>query len=382
MPPQPTLAPPPERRSARIASIDSLRGCVMILMVLDHTRGFFTNRAFNPVDLTQTFPALFFTRWITYFCAPVFFLLAGSSAYLSGLRRTRAELSRFLVTRGLWLAFLDMTFLNWFAWSDTFSMHHYLAVVFWALGWSMVVLAGLVWLPIWAIGVIGGAVCIGHNLLDSVTPESFGSLAWLWRFLYAGGRIEMPGNVQLDIMYRLIPWAGVMALGYACGPLFQIDSARRRGAAFRTGLALIALFIAIRFLNQYGDPSPWSPQKNRLFTVMSFLNCTKYPPSLDFLLMTLGPALLLLSLVEREPEPFLKPVQLFGHVPLFFFLLHLPLARVAATIAKSFHAPAYSGYGLVGVYVAWITIVLLLYAPCRAFAALKQRNKSRWLSYL
>ena len=372
-----------DRRPARLQSIDLLRGWVMVLMTLDHTRGFFSSAPFSPTDLTLTFPALFATRWITDICAPVFFLLAGTGAFLNGSHgKTRSQLSTFLWTRGLWLVFLELTFLNWFAWTDVFSLHNFLAVVFWALGWSMVALAGLVWLPRWAIAFFGIGLCVGHNLCDSVSPTCWGSWAWLWAILYAGGGADFPGHIHLEVIYRLIPWTGVMALGYAVGPLFLAEAAVRRKWAVRAGFIFIALFLAVRGLNRYGDPAPWSVQKNAVFTAMSFVNCTKYPPSLDFLLMTFGPACLLLALLECDPPPWLKPIRLFGQVPLFFFLLHVPLIRVAAAATQSLHPPTRGGFGLLGVYIAWIIFVLVLYFPCHYYAAFRRRHKSTLLSYL
>jgi len=377
----PTVPTAPEDSAGRLQSIDLLRGLVMILMVLDHTRGLFSKEPFSPVDLARTFPALFATRWITYLCAPAFVFLAGASAYLHGARGlTRGQLSRFLLTRGLWLLFLEMTYLNWLVWSD-FLSGRFLAVIFWAIGWSMICLAGLVWLPRWVIAAVGLVLCAGHNLLDNVAPESWGPWGWLWQFLHAGGRIEISSNIHLDIMYRLVPWNGLMAIGYACGPAFQWEPARRRRWAWRAGLVLLALFLAVRFVNQYGDPTPWAPGKNAVFTVMSFVNCNKYPPSLDFLLMMMGPILLLLAALEREAPAWMGPVRTFGRVPMFFFLLHLPLIRLGAAVTKSFRPPPRTGFGLLGVYMAWIVFVLLLYYPCRSFAALKRRNKSPWLSY-
>ncbi len=381
MPAPPTATTLPERRAGRLQSIDLLRGVVMVLMVLDHTRGFFSNAPFNPVDLTQTFPALFATRWITYLCAPTFVFLAGASAFLHGARGlSRGQLSRFLLTRGLWLLVLEVTYLNWLVWSDFLSLR-FLAVIFWAIGWSMICLAGLVWLPRWAIATVGLLLCAGHNLFDHVTPESWGSWGWLWQFLHAGGRIEISPQIHLDIMYRLIPWNGLMAIGYACGPAFQMDSAVRRRWALRLGFALMALFLVVRCVNHYGDPSPWSPQKDAAFTVMSFVNCTKYPPSLDFLLMMMGPIFLLLAALERGAPAWMEPARTFGQVPMFFFLLHLPLIRLGALATKAFRPPPRTGFGLAGVYVAWVVFVALLYYPCRWFADLKRRKKSPWLSY-
>ena len=387
---------------ARLQSVDLLRGLVIVLMAIDHTREYFTNADFDPLDLHRTTPGLFLTRWITHLCAPTFCFLAGSGAYLyQSSGRTRGELSKFLLTRGLWLIFLELTWLNWFAWSFYITFHHFIAVVIWSLGWSMVALAGLVWLPSWAITVIGLVICAGHNLTDGIKPESFGAFAGLWRVAHAGGHVQLLGGVDLDVQYRLIPWIGVMALGYAFGAIVLLDRTRRRRAFVVLGASLIVLFVIVRLVNSYGDPDPWSGQSSPLFTLFSFINCHKYPPSLDYLLMTLGPALLILAALDGEScasWPILRPVLVFGQVPLFFFLIHIPVARAASLVVNwlrfgradwlygppdpTHQPPPGAGFSLPVVYLAWIILLVALYPLCRWFADLKRRKKSRWLSYL
>ncbi len=359
----------------------------MVLMALDHTRDFFSNVSFPPLDLQHTYPALFVTRWITHLCAPAFLFLAGAGAFLSTTRgKTTRELSWFLLTRGLWLILLELTYLNWFAWSFHIHFHSFGLQVIWAIGCSMIVLAGLVWLPRWAILAFGVALIALHNTLDGVQPESFGAWAAVWRVLHVPGEFGLASGVRVGIGYPLVPWAGVMMVGFAAGPLLLREANARRRGLLVWGAALTLLFVVIRAVNLYGDPIPWQPQKNALFTVFSFVNCNKYPPSLCFLLMTLGPGLLLLALFDRVTPAALKPLLVFGRVPLFFYLLHLPLIQAIALainyVRFGSHPPAHPGFGLAGVYLFWIAILVLLFPVCRWFAELKRRNpQRRWLSY-
>ena len=385
----------------RVDSVDLVRGVVMVLMALDHTRDFFGGASINPTDLATTTPALFLTRWITHFCAPVFCLLTGTAAYLARRGRTTPQLSYFLLTRGLWLVLLEVTVAR-FLWQFNVDYQVTIITVLWALGWSMVVLAGLVHFRTWVAGAFGGAIIALHNLLDPVPAASFGSLAPLWNVLHAPGLLyAAPGRIVI-LAYPLIPWIGVMAVGYSLGAVYGLDAARRRRLLLRLGTALTAAFVVLRLINVYGDPFPWKVQPSAAFTVLSFLNLTKYPPSLLFLLMTLGPALLLLRAADGRAVPaILRPVQIIGKVPMYYYLAHILLLHLIAV------AVSYARYGTIRymfesarpdqfpvtqppgwanplpvVYLLWIVVVVLLYPFCRWYAALKARSSNRLLSYL
>src|SRR5215468_6955847 len=283
---------------ARLDSIDLLRGLVMVLMALDHTRDFFSASGPNPRDIAD--PALFLTRWVTHFCAPTFIFLAGVSAFLYGERgRSVGQVSLFLLTRGLWLILIEFTVMR-FCWTFSFHINVFVLQVIWVTGASMVVLAGLVHLPRGAIAAIGLAMIAGHNLLDGIDAADLGNAAWLWTLLHQPGLIEIVPQLKLFVLYNLVPWSGVMAAGYALGPLFRLDPASRRSFLIRTGVAVIAGFVVLRATNLYGDPDVWSMQGSVLGTVLSFIDCEKYPPSLLYLMMTLGPALILLALFRAR----------------------------------------------------------------------------------
>jgi len=385
-------------------SIDCLRGLVMILMALDHTRAFLSAARFAPLDLVYTTPALFLTRWVTHFCAPVFFLLAGLGASLSLARgRTVPEISRFFLTRGLWLVLLELTVVS-VGWYFTFRVVPWTAGVIWALGWSMVLMAALVWLPLPAIAIVGLALIGLHNATDAVPPDAFGALDWLWRVLHVpdviGTPIDPYAETLVRIDYPIVPWVGVMAVGFSIGPLLRQPSARRRRALVILGVLTIAAFLALRFGNGYGDPQPWSAQPSRIYTALAFLRVRKYPPSLDFLLMTLGPALVALASLERARGRLVTVVVTFGRVPLFFYVLHIYVAHALAVatayaqggtatfllsnsgVTPTITYPDWYGLGLPGVYALWLVIVAALYPVCRAFAAVKARRHDWWLSYL
>lgn len=381
---------------ARVESVDLVRGVIMILMALDHTRDFFGIPGQNPTNLATTTPGLFLTRWVTHFCAPVFFLLAGTGAYLSLRRKSKAELSRFLLTRGLWLVFLEVVVMRCLGYQFNFDYRVTLLLVLWALGWSMVFLALLLHLPTRAVVLLGVVMIAGHNLLDGIPATS----AFLAILHGPGFVLNTPGHVVFAI-YPLVPWVGVMAAGYGLGVVYDWDAARRRRFLGRLGLALVAAFFLVRGLNVYGDPAPWSRQPSALFTAISFLNTTKYPPSLSFLLMTLGPALLFLRAMDAGIPPLLRPALVYGKVPLFYYALHFPLIHLLAVITclvrygsarwmtespdvgnYPFTPPPGWGYSLPVVYLVWAVVVLLMYPLCRWFAALKQRRTDTWLSYL
>jgi uncharacterized membrane protein len=382
---------------SRLDSVDLLRGLVIVIMALDHARDFFTSVPFDATDLTQTTAPLFLTRWITHFCAPVFVFLAGTSAFLYQARgKSRGQASRFLLTRGLWLVVLELTVVRW-AWMFNFDYTNELLFVqvIWVIGISMIALAALIHLPLGAVAAIGAVMIAGHNLLDGVTPESLGPWGPLWILLHVQTAIPLRGDQVLFVIYPLVPWIGVMAVGYAFGRLLQRPTEERRRVLVMLGGALTLGFVALRALNFYGDPAPWSGQGSVGRTVLSFLNTTKYPPSLLFLLMTLGPAIALLPLFERLRGPVARAVTVFGRVPLFFYVLHLALihalALLVGTLAgfdpRSFlrvwmFLPDEWGYGLPVVYLVWVGVVLALYPACRWFAGVKARRRDAWLSYL
>lgn len=394
-------APPDEHRPdpirERIRGLDVLRGLVIVLMVIDHVRWFLSDARFDPTDASRTTMALFFTRWITHICAPAFMLLAGAGAFLSlGRGRTPADLSRFLLTRGLWLILLELTIAR-FGWQFNLDYGYSSALVFWALGWSMVALAVLIRLPVRAVGAAGIAMIVAHHLADGVQAAQLGSLAWLWTILHQPGTITVAPGVSFFVLYPLVPWIGVMAAGYAFGRLALLPAPRRDRIYLLLGGGLTLAFLLLRLVNGYGDPQPWHPQSAGWRTVLSFLDTTKYPPSLLFLLMTLGPAIAALPLLERMRGPLADGLHTFGRVPLFFWLLHVPLIHLVAvgfSLARYGRVipwlvenpptplPEGYGYGLGVVYLVSLGVVAVLYPLCVWFAAVKRRRKEVWLSYL
>ena len=322
----------PNTTRSRVDAVDLLRGLVMVVMALDHVRDFFGGTAVSPTNLATTTVPLFLTRWVTHICAPTFFLLTGTSAYFVSRRRSRGELSLYLLKRGVWLVFLDAVVVRCLAMQFNADYHVTILNVLWALGWSMVALAALVALPLAAVLSIGVVMIAGHNLLDPIRPAAFGSLAPLWTVLHVQGfLINRPGFVVLSA-YPLVPWIGVTAVGFALGRVFDWEPGRRQAVVLRAGAALSAAFVLLRWLNVYGDPSRWSVQKSAAMTIVSFLNTTKYPPSLLFLLMTLGPALLLLAAFDRARSIPLDAVRTFGRVPLFYFVVHLFTIHALAVV--------------------------------------------------
>jgi uncharacterized membrane protein len=379
----------------RLESIDLLRGVIMILMALDHTRDFFGNSGLNPTDPATTTIPLFFTRWITHFCAPVFFLLTGTGAYLSLRKKSKAELSRFLFTRGLWLIFLEVTVTRCLGWQFNFDYHLVLLIVLWALGWSMIVLSGLVYLPPSIVTWFGVIMIATHNLLDGVQSSNP-----LWSILHSPNFLVNRPGFQLLVSYPLIPWIGVTAAGYGLGQVFRWEAGRRRAFLRRLGAGLCGAFLILRAINFYGDPARWSTQKSAAFTLLSFLNTTKYPPSLLYLLMTLGPAMLFLWAVDAGTPIGLRPALIFGKVPMFYYLLHIPLIHLIAVgvcYARYGHAhwmfesptveyfpitqPPAWGYSLPVVYLVWACVVMGLYPLCHWFSGVRQRRDDAWLSY-
>jgi uncharacterized membrane protein len=392
-----TLPVAPPLRRTRLDSLDVVRGIVMVIMALDHVRDYFHADAllYDPTDLTRTTPLLFFTRWITHLCAPAFVLLAGIGGYLYGARgRSRAEVSRFLLTRGLWLVVVELTVVR-FALFFNLDYSLMFVQVIWAIGWSMVVLAGLVFVPTRLVLAFAVLMIAGHNLLDGIGPAPFSSLErgasfsvgdWIWSVLHVANP---------PIIYPLVPWIGVMALGYAVGPIARWESAPRRRTFLRLGLALTAAFVLLRAINGYGDPTAWQTQPSPVYTALSFLNTTKYPPSLLYLLMTLGPTFVLLSLLDRPPAPIARFLAVYGRVPFFYYIIHFYLIHLLALGAGvltgfdvgefftiAFFFPKDYGFSLGVTYLVWVGVVLALYLPCRWFAGVKARRSEGWLSYL
>ena len=389
----------------RIQSVDALRGAIIMIMAIDHVRDFVSAAAmsFSPTDLSRTTAALFLTRWITHFCAPVFAFTAGIGACLwLGRGRTTGQLSRFLLTRGVWLVFLELTLLRFILFFNVaFSNTLVILSVIWMLGLSMVVLAGLVHLPTRVLAALSILVIVGHNLLDGVAAERFGGAAWLWEILHQQGIFRIHSATFL-VAYPLIPWAAVMAAGYCFGKVYHWEQQRRQRFQLRLGIGLSAAFLLLRAVNLYGDPVRWSVQSSKLFTVLSFLNSTKYPASLLFLLMTLGPLLVVLAWLEGRQFSAANPILVFGRVPFFFFVVHFAVIHAIAIVlgflrygkggfllmpAPSMGGPremfpAHYGYDLWVVYAVWIAVIAILYPLCRSFAELRRRRSDWWLSYL
>jgi uncharacterized membrane protein len=397
----------PARAVTRIESVDLVRGAVMILMAIDHVRVYSGLPAGGPT------PGIFFTRWVTHFCAPAFIFLAGTSTYLYG--RKHDGVSRFLLIRGIWLVLLELTLLR-VAWTFNFDFAHYeMAGVIWVIGWCMILMAGLVRLPVSAVGTIGVLIIAGHNLMDSHMGPLLEGLdanrfSALWKIFYVGffgGPVRFGADgPNLIVLYSIIPWIGVMAAGYAFGRILVMEPAPRKRLCLVIGLSAIALFLLLRGLNLYGDPRPWhsvNPSRNGMPPMpgwLSFLNTSKYPASLSFLLMTLGPTIALMPWLEGVRGKFARAVSLFGRVPFFFYVLHIPLihalALVVSKVRLGFVSPwlfanhpmgnpeAPEGYvwSLPLLYLVWAIAIVLLYFACRWFADLKARRSDWWLKYL
>jgi uncharacterized membrane protein len=426
--------------AARLDSVDLVRGIVMVLMALDHVRDYCNASfaRFDPMDLTKTTPEHYLTRWVTHFCAPTFVFLAGTGAFLAGSRgKTTGQLAWFLLTRGLWLALLEVTLVH-VSWTFNLDLHERGGAVIWAIGWSMVGLAGLVWLPTSAVAALGVAIMAFHNLFDSVTVESLGRFGWIWALLHQPSGIGIwfdswwhwswanltptssfatRPDLSFATPYPILPWLGVMAAGYGLGAMLLLDRPERRRQLVGLGMMLILAFAALRLAAFYGDPRPYAEPPDRAMTAfgkvelnedqakpvlqaMAFLDCTKYPPSLLFALMTLGPAILALGLFDRQIGWLGKPLVVFGRVPLFYYLLHLPLIHGVAVAIDYYrfgwsplaHAtfwglkpeelPPDYGLNLPMTFAVWAGVVLFLYPLCYAYSRIKARYRRRVLSYL
>jgi len=378
----------------RIQSIDIVRGIAIIVMALDHTRDYFHSDAmlFAPLDLTRTSVPLFFTRWITHFCAPVFMFLAGTSAFLVGQQKTKKELSFFLLTRGMWLIFLELTVVN-FGWTFNIHFPFFVLGVIWALGVSMIVFSFLHHLPYPVIFGIGILLVCGHNLLDTIHVNGNSFESFLWSALHdstfanESNQLVIKGHAVV-VDYPVLPWIGVVALGYCFGNLYKPDIAVRirTKKLLMIGSAAVLLFILLRFLNVYGDPRPWRSQKSTAFTILSWLKVTKYPPSLQFILLTVGTGLFFLSFAEKNLKVFGKAIMHFGRVPMFFYLAHIYLIHTLALLATKFSGynwkdmishkpliPIINGYGF-SLAIVYLTL-------CKWYDHYKSRHKHWWLSY-
>jgi uncharacterized membrane protein len=394
----------------RINSIDILRGIVMVVMALDHTRDFFqkvviaggASVATNPTDLATTTPALFFTRWVTHFCAPIFVFLAGVSAWLMSQKKTKAELSSFLIKRGCWLIVVEVIIIT-LGWTFNPLFNVVILQVIWAIGISMIILGLLVHLPFKLMVVIGLIIVFGHNLLDypgisdGLKGGLFPDLLYFSRFAVHG----IGSDHVILIVYAFVPWTGVMILGYCFGNLFTpaVDAAKRRKILWQTGAGLLVLFVLLRLINHYGDPIPWSQQpRGSIYTFLSFLNINKYPPSLDFLSVTIGTGLILLSWLEGIGNRLTDFFRVYGRVPMFYYILHFYILHTLVVII--FFVKGYStsqiitpnnpflfrppgfGFELLGVYAVWIFVFLVLYPLCKKYDHYKSSHSKWWLSYL
>ena len=387
----------------RVSSIDILRGIVMVIMAIDHTRDFFHEGAFtaDPLDPATTNPALFFTRWITHYCAPVFVFLAGTSAYLSGLKKTKKELSSFLFKRGLWLVLVEVLIVTLGITFNPLYNAIFLQVI-WAIGISMILLSLLIWLPFKAILTIGLIILLGHNLLDYPEAARNGNVGFWWDLLHKGSFAIYPidSDHALIIVYPFLPWVGIMTLGYCFGALYrrEVDPGARRKWLFILGTSAIIFFVVLRMINSYGNPFQWNPQPDGWKTVFAFLNVQKYPPSLMFSTMTLGPALIALALLEKVQNRVTRFFAIFGRVPFFYYIVHFYLIHLLCVIAFFatghttdqivtpqfpflFRPPTF-GFNLAIVYAVWMFVIAILYPLVKRYDVYKQRNKKWWLSYL
>lgn len=389
--------------SKRIESIDLLRGLIMVIMALDHTRDFFHKEGLSgdPLNAATTTPILYFTRWVTHFCAPTFVFLSGLSAWLQRGRKSKIELSLFLISRGLWLIFIDLTIMTLIFSADIYFSVFTLETL-WSIGAGMIILGILIHLPFRFILAIGLLIFFGHNLLDLAEQSRSGVVPVWWSFLHRPAIVPIGGNHSLFIFYPFLPWAGLTLLGYCCGKLFtDTDAERRKKILLTIGISAIVFFVVLRTINIYGNPLPWSQQKDSLSTFFVFMNVQKYPPSLLFLCATMGPVLIFLALLKNTGSKWVKVVSVYGRVPLFYFIVHFFILHTAAIIVYlcrghsvaegmegvpglpfKFAVPG-EGYNLLTVYGIWIVLVIILYPICRWYDNYKTNHKEKWwLSYL
>jgi len=387
----------------RIQSIDILRGTVMLIMALDHARDYFHIHAWdqNPTDLATTTLFLFFTRWITHFCAPTFVFLSGISAFISGQKKSKSELSTFLLKRGVWLIFIEIVVVT-LGWTFNPLYNVIILQVIWAIGWSMIILGLLVRTNTTVIVITGCILFFGHNLLDYANLPKNGAVNIVWNFLFTSPLTFFPYAPQRVIgdIYAILPWTSLMLLGYGFGRFYRssFDTAKRKQILLWSGIGVTALFIVLRFINLYGDPAPWSQQKDTVYTVLSFFNATKYPASLIYFCMTLGPALIFLAFTEQVQNKFSNILKIYGRVPFFYYVIHIYFMHLICVIlffVSGFGAnqivdanvpflfrPTHFGYDLWAVYALWLFLIVVLYWPCKWFNQYKSTHHQWWLSYV
>ena len=390
-------------KSSRIQSIDILRGLVMVIMALDHVRDYFHWGAIvsDPLDLETTTPVLFLTRFVTHFCAPVFIFLTGTSASLYGQNKSKRVLSKFLWTRGLWLIFVEIVIMN-FLWLFDPSYYYINLQVIWAIGMSMIFLSFLIYLPFKILIGLSLLVVFGHNILDGITVQGYSFTSFLWYIFYQQQFLPVGEQRMVAFYYPILPWVAVISLGYCFGRMFFKDynQVKRTKNLLMLGFSSITLFLLIRYINVYGDMVPWSQQKDFIFTLLSFINVSKYPPSLLYILITIGPTFLVLYFLEGVQSKVTDFLLVFGRVPFFYYVMHVFFIHLAALLTlfvlgddwtlmifdqASFttNKMANYGYSLGIVYVVWILIVAVLYPFCKKYMRYKLSHPEKWwLSYL
>jgi uncharacterized membrane protein len=387
--------------SYRLTSIDLLRGLVMIIMALDHTRDFFHIAANtgDPLDLATTTPVLFFTRFITHYCAPVFVFLAGTSAFLQSQRKPKKELSFFLIKRGLWLILVEAIIISFLI---TFDVHYGLLTLqtIWAIGISMVILGLVIWLPYYSILTLGLLIVLGHNSLDNYEAGHTGPYSIPYAFLHHFKIIPIGGGHAIGVFYPFLSWAGLMMIGYCIGKWYtDFDAEKRRTYLIWTGVGLLLLFAIVRYTNLYGDPDPWSVQRSGLYTFLSFINVHKYPPSLLYMCITIAPALLFLAVSENIHSRLASIITVYGRVPFLYYILHFFILHLLTMLAFLSRGHSFAegmagsgiplkfvvpgeGFSLGVVYLIWISVVIALYPVCKWFSNYKKNHRDWWLSYL
>jgi uncharacterized membrane protein len=391
-----------QTKSYRIDAIDLLRGLVMIIMALDHTRDFFHKPAWteDPLNLETTTPILYFTRWVTHLCAPIFVFLAGTGAYFQSQRKSKKDLSLFLIKRGLWLLIVEILIIN-FAFS--FDIHYSVIGLqtIWSIGISMIILGLVIWLPFPVILVLGSLIVLGHNLLDYFETPGKPPQGWFYHLMHQPTVYPLWDGHSIFILYPFLPWAGLMMMGYCFGKLFlKYEGAQRKKVLLLIALGLFLLFAVLRIPNIYGDPGAWIKQKNALYSFLDIMDVQKYPPSLLYMCATIGIGLVILALIGNARNRLTKFIIVYGRVPFLYYVLHFFLIHLVSGILyltrghsvadgvapKEFLQPNFTapneGYSLFLVYIIWILIVVSLYPVCKWFSEYKRKHKDWWLSYI